>query len=260
MKVELQCEHKLAIRSAIEAAAIVLCYFRTSKLETTFKADNSPVTLADLKSSQHIMSQLKTTGIPVLSEEGVQVNYEERKSWNELWIVDPLDGTKEFIAGRENFAINIALVKSGKPTFGVIVIPVSGDVYFGGKQFGSYHTKVSDPELDDINVLPRKNTPLDILVVTGGKATDSSFFTETDLVSKSYSSFEFMQVASSVKFCLLAEGVADIYPRDYPCMEWDTASGHAILNGVGKDIYRKDSGIPLRYNKEDLYVPFFISS
>lgn len=259
MKVVLPIKYKIAIHSAIEASEIVMKYFRTQELGMTIKSDNSPVTLADLKSSEHIIASLKETKIPVLSEEGDEIEYQERKLWDELWIVDPLDGTKEFIAGKENFAINIGLVKNGEPIFGVIVIPVSGEVYFGGKEMGSFYTTKNDLDLSDLSILPTKKTPKDVLVVTGGKSTGEEFFDKSGLISKEYDSIEFLKVASSVKFCLLAEGIADVYPRDYPCMEWDTASGQAILNGVGKDVYRKDSGVPLRYNKEDLYVPFFIS-
>lgn len=259
MKIELEEKYLIAVHAATEAAEIVLNYFRTQDLGLTLKSDNSPVTKADLKSSEYIINRLKETGIPVLSEEGNEVDFEKRKSWSELWIVDPLDGTKEFVAGKDNFAINIGLVREGNPIFGVIVIPVLGEVYFGGKEMGSFFTTTSDTQFNNLERLPRNRTKNDTLVVTGGKQTKEEFFNSFEEITKRYTSIEFLKVASSVKFCLLADGLADIYPRDYPCMEWDTASGQAILNGVGKDIYRKDTGIPLRYNKEDLYVPNFIS-
>lgn len=259
MKVEIPNNYRVAICAAVEAAHLIMQYFRTENLGMELKVDNSPVTQADLKSSEHITARLLETGIPVLSEEGSQVDYSERQQWEQLWIVDPLDGTKEFIAGKENFAVNIGLVHQGKPVFGVIVIPVSGEVYFGGSELGSFSTTTGDLDFSRLTKLPNKKTPANVLIVTGGKSTSQEFFYESGLIKKKYNSVEFLKVASSVKFCLLAQGIADIYPRDYPCMEWDTASGHAILNGIGKDIYRKDSGIPLRYNKEDLYVPFFIS-
>jgi 3'(2'), 5'-bisphosphate nucleotidase len=258
-KPEIPEEYQIAIRAAVQAAKLVLGYFRTNQLETEWKADESPVTIADLESSLLLTNELQKTGIPVLSEEGGEIPYEERKKWNELWIVDPLDGTKEFIAGRKNFAINVALVRESRPIFGVIVIPVTGEVFFGGAEFGSYTTTTEDILLENSVKLPTENTPRKVLVVAGGKSTSKDFFEETELVEKNYDSIEFRKVASSVKFCLMAKGQVDIYPRDYPCMEWDTASGHAILQGIGKDIYRKETGKPLQYNKEDLYVPYFIS-
>ena len=259
MKLELPHTYQTAIRAAIQASSLVMGYFRTNELGTEFKSDESPVTIADLESSRIITNELKKTNIPVLSEEGGEIPFEERKLWDELWIVDPLDGTKEFIAGKENFAINIGLVKGGKPIFGVIVIPVSGEVFFGGAEIGSYATSIEDVKLEQLIELPCENTPREVLIVAGGKPTPTLFYEESNLVRKEYDSIEFRKVASSVKFCLMAKGQVDIYPRDYPCMEWDTASGHAILQGIGKDIYKEATGKPLRYNKEDLYVPYFIS-
>lgn len=259
MEIELKEIYHLAIVTAIEAAEEVMTFFRKDSLETTLKNDDSPVTQADINSSRIIEDALAQTGIPVLSEEGEEIAYEERKKWTKLWIVDPLDGTKEFIKGRENFTVNIGLVENGEPQFGVIVIPYEGLVYFGGKKIGSYCATVSDFEKGILTELPSEITPEKTLVIAGGRKTGEEFYESHLKEMKSHQEEEFVQVASSVKFCMIAEGKVDFYPRNYPCMEWDTAAGQALLNGIGKNVYHHLTGNPLRYNKEDLYVPFFVS-
>lgn len=250
--------YKIAIEASMKASEIVMQYFGNQSFETEIKEDNSPVTDADISSSELITSILRGTNIPILSEEGIEVAYQERKKWNKLWIVDPLDGTKEFIKGTHEFTINIGLVENGAPIFGVIAHPPSKKVYFGNKEMGSWMFNYQSGSYENAIKLPLKETPDEELIVTGGKNTGTEFYEDSDLIEKEFDEVFFKKISSALKFCKIAEGIADIYPRNYPCMEWDTAAGHAIVHGVGKDLYEIESGKVMEYNKENLYVPNFL--
>ncbi len=252
----------IAISAAIRAGEEILHIYQSGDFSIEIKDDNSPVTKADKLSSKVIVAELAKTNIPVLSEEEKEIDFETRKHWSELWIVDPLDGTKEFIKKNGEFAINIGLVKNKKPFLGVIYIPVSGEIFYGSKETGSF--KCSKNEYlakgikSDYKQLPyHKNT--NEYVVTGSRSHSSeetqNFF---EKLKKKHTNSNFKKIGSSVKFCRLAEGKVDIYPRFQYCMEWDTAAGHAILLGAGKDM-RKIDGSEVVYNKKDLLSPFFIA-
>ena len=260
----------VAIRAAIEAGAKIMSVYTdpNADFEIERKADNSPLTIADKKANEVICNVLSETKIPILSEEGKKLPYETRREWNELWIVDPLDGTKEFIKKNGEFTVNIAYVKKGIPQAGVIYIPVKKELYIGDCEYGAFKLEdINSISLEeDLNSLIKKSTKLPVnekrekfTVV----ASRSHLSQETEdfikKMEKLHSSIETISKGSSLKLCLIAEGKADIYPRFAPTMEWDTAAGHAIIRAAGKDVYHTDEKTTLTYNKEDLLNPWFIA-
>lgn len=259
----------LAIRAALEAGADICRIYNSadSDFGIEYKADHSPLTLADKASDATIGRFLSTTPYPVLTEERKALPYEERKLWHKLWIVDPLDGTKEFIKKNGEFTVNIALVEDGVPTLGVIYVPVKKRLYFGAYGIGSYR-------VDPIDKLPSEIT-MDDLMTTASRlplpehtrpytvvASRSHLSVETEAfineLRAEHPTLELVSIGSSLKICLVCEGTADIYPRFAPTMEWDTAAGHAIARAAGKEIFHTDRKTPLHYNKEELLNPWFI--
>ena len=236
------------------------------------KADHSPLTLADLTAHALIVEALQTTGIPVVSEEGAQRDDSERCSWKKLWVVDPLDGTKEFIKRNGEFTVNIALVIDGKPVMGVVYVPVSRKVYYGlqalpafaveKEENGAWRAVVGkDGSLTSVEKLPAVEVRHESYVVV---ASRSHLSPETeDYIShlrEKHSDVQLRSAGSSLKLCLIAEGSADVYPRFAPTMEWDTAAGDAVVRAAGGEtVYAEDESLPLHYNKPDLHNPWFIS-
>ena len=260
----------IAVRAALKAGMRIMNVYTdpNSDFEIERKADNSPLTIADRKAHEVIAETLASTPYPVLSEEGKKFPYENRKEWNELWIVDPLDGTKEFIKRNGEFTVNIAYVKNGVPEAGVIYIPVKKELFIADCEFGAY--KLSDVvSIDDSETidnlmnrgvrLPHAEQRSNFVVV----ASRSHLSTETEAfieeMKKEHENVETLSSGSSLKLCLIAEGKADVYPRFAPTMEWDTAAGHAIIRAAGKEVYHTDGVEPLHYNKEDLLNPWFIA-
>ena len=192
------------------------------------------------------------TNIPILSEEGKLTEYKERKNWKLLWIVDPLDGTKEFVKRNGEFTVNIALVKNGKPIIGVIFVPVKGWLYYASSN-GSYR------EIDEKKVkLPLENKSINFKVV-GSRSHQSPETKEYfDDIRKRKKNVEIVSMGSSLKICLVAEGSADVYPRFAPTMEWDTAAGHAIAKHAGKKLIDLKTNQEMVYNRERLTNNWFI--
>ena len=232
------------------------------------KSDNSPLTIADQKAHIIIMEGLKEFGLPVLSEEGSQINYEVRKNWTNYWLVDPLDGTKEFINKNGDFTVNIALISHQKPIFGVVYAPVPGIIYWGSKS-GSYRLNMKQfEEIDfmDFNRIQNMAEKLpcdpeyDGFVVLGSRS-HMNVETETFIrkLEHIHPNLSFISRGSSLKFCTLAEGGADVYPRFGPTMEWDTAAGHAVAVFAGCFVNQIENRLPLDYNKPSLLNPFFIA-
>ncbi len=248
-----------AISASLEAGSAIMEVYGSEDFEVEKKADNSPLTLADRKSQEVIAQILKNTGIPVLSEEGKHLPYSERKKWEWLWIVDPLDGTKEFIKRNGEFTVNIALVHGNKTVAGVIYVPVKNELYFSDGE-ASYYAKVVNGNPVDLEKLPLNNDQKDKMVVVASRShlnEDTKLFIEK-LKENSDKELELVSAGSSLKFCLVASGAADIYPRYAPTMEWDTAAGHAIVKTAGFNVYDVSTGNELEYNKEDLYNPYFV--
>lgn len=256
-----------AIRAVVEAGEIILQFY-DSNYETQLKDDLSPLTSADLAANAHINSRLSLTDIPVLSEEGIEIPYNERKSWIHYWLVDPLDGTKEFIKHNGEFTVNIALMEANKPVIGVIYIPVTSMLYFGLINKGSYrieknHLNTTLFSFEEIvkhaEKLPLKTTinPIRILASRSHINTETSAL--IDRICFEFPENEIINVGSSLKFCMLAEGSAHYYPRFGPTMEWDTAAGHAIAEFAGVAVKSWPEFKNLAYNKPSLVNPAFVA-
>ncbi len=240
------------------------------------KDDKSPLTLADKKSHEIIMDVLAQTitvnncTVPVLSEEGRGIPFDERKEWEYFWLVDPLDGTKEFVKRNGEFTVNIALIQEHKPVLGIIYIPVKDVFYFAAINLGTYKLENSENLVDNISIkelldksqrLPLTSNDKSSLTVIGSRSHTSEEFSEfVKRLNEKYGNVEFISSGSSLKLCLVAEGKADVYPRFGPTMEWDTAAGQAIVEQAEGRVMDIQTGEPLRYNKENLLNPFFIVS
>lgn len=243
----------IGIEAAEEASIQILEVYHSNDFNVEAKEDNSPLTRADQKAHHAIVKILEQTNFPILSEEGKNIPYFEREHWKHFWMVDPLDGTKEFIKRNGEFTVNIALIEGNQPVLGVVVMPTSGKVYYGAQGLGSFVK-----ENGVIKQLPPKkrvdlNQP-QLRVV----ASRSHMSEETNQFIKSLHKPVLISKGSSLKFMLLAENEADIYPRFAPTMEWDTAAAHAIVNQIGVHVLNYDSQAELVYNKENLLNPSFI--
>ncbi len=270
-----------ALAAAIEAGHAILDVYRSSDFKVEEKADKSPLTLADKHSHETIVRRLEETDIPVLSEEGKDIPYKERKRWETYWLIDPLDGTKEFIKKNGEFTVNIAIIRDRKPAAGVIYAPDKNVLYFALNDLGAYKAD----SIDGIESINRQaadsaagGTAEAIESIIGASTTlPASYSTHrpfTIIGSRSHASpeleefveekrqehgeVEFISAGSSLKLCLVAEGKADIYPRTGPTMEWDTAAGQAIAENAGCKVLKYDTIEPLMYNKENLLNPWFV--
>ncbi|HIP13427.1 MAG TPA: 3'(2'),5'-bisphosphate nucleotidase [Arcobacter sp.] len=217
-----------------------------------YKDDNSPLTEADLKSNEIICSKLEKLypNIPILSEENREVDYNERKDWKVFWLIDPIDGTKEFIKKNGEFTVNIALVENDTPVLGVVYAPVLDEMYVAKKGLGAFKNGVKLP-------LVKNESPKELLHVVASKSHLSQE-TQKFIDNLETKRVEQISKGSSLKLCMVAEGIADIYPRLAPTMEWDTAAAHAIVLESGKEVIQFESKEALVYNKENLLNPWFI--
>ena len=227
------------------------------KIEVVQKKDLSPLTKADIASNKIILHSLEAidNSIPVLSEESL-VNWNERKKWNKYWLVDPLDGTKEFIKKNGEFTVNIALIENNKPILGVIYVPTKSTLYFAQQNFGSFKINITSElkSLDGAKKIFVSNQKI-IQRVIGSRSHSNQDFDEW--VKNNFPNSLIVQAGSSYKFCLIAEGSADIYPRFGPTSEWDIAAGHIIVNEAGGEVRTFDN-TDINYNtKEDLINPHF---
>jgi len=256
---------KVAIEASIEAGEAIMNVYETA-FNIESKEDNSPLTEADKKANSIINNHLSELTIPIISEENKQVPFSIRKNWDACWIVDPVDGTKEFIKRNGEFTVNIALVTKGVPQLGVIYVPDSKTLYFADvkenigfkAQLASHKASIADV-LNNCEVLNPKSSELGYTRVVGSRShmnQETLDFVET-LKAKG-KEIEIVSKGSSLKFCLIAEGNADVYPRYAPTMEWDTAAGHAICKAVGIDVISLKTNEALLYNKENLLNPWFL--
>ena len=240
------------------------------------KDDKSPLTLADKRSHEIIEKILEQTvtvnnsTVPILSEEGKEIPYDERIKWEYFWLVDPLDGTKEFIKRNGEFTVNIALIHKHKPILGIIYIPVKDVFYFAAANFGTYKLENSGILTENLSIeelidksqkLPLNSNDKTTLTVIGSRSHTSEEFTEfVKQLNQKHENVEFISSGSSLKLCLVAEGKADVYPRFGPTMEWDTAAGQAIVEQAKGTVMETETNEPLSYNKSNLLNPFFIVS
>ena len=254
----------IAITAALEAGKAILEIYHSGAFDIEIKGDNSPLTRADKASHNVIMSYLESTGIPVLSEEGRDIPYQERKDWKQLWIVDPIDGTKEFIKRNGEFTVNIALIEDQKTVIGIIFVPVTGELYFSSKKLGAFKVKV---DLNNFNIeelilnasklpLKRKESIFTIVASRSHMSPETESYVqqmrnihgEVDLISK----------GSSLKLCMVAEGTANCYPRFAPTMEWDTAAGQAICEHAGFKVIDWETKESMLYNRQELLNKWFL--
>jgi len=254
---------ELIVKAAQEAAKKILEIY-AQDFEVFEKADASPLTLADQTAHKTIESFLKNTPHPILSEEGVHLPFVKRKNWNAFWLVDPLDGTKEFVKKNGEFTVNIALIKDGVPVLGVVYAPILNQLYLGGEGIGAFKILITPQQQFSMDMLNESNkipkVAPDIFTIVASKShhsPENEAFVEK--MKQKYGNVKFVSLGSSLKLCLVAEGVAHVYPRLAPTMEWDTAAGHAVCLAAGKRVYQYDNGEPLQYNKENLLNPFFVA-
>jgi 3'(2'), 5'-bisphosphate nucleotidase len=258
----------LALRSAFAAGNAVMKIYGNDRLIIKRKKDFSPLTLADQSAHEVLMTFLDKSQIPVISEEGQQYEYEIRKNWDFYWLVDPLDGTKEFLKRNGEFTVNIALVKYNLPVIGVVYAPASGHLYYGAPDLGAYLLSTGGFQNDipaEMTQIIRLSEKLPLRIDRDNftvVASRSHINFETQryiqMLQKNYKTVDVISKGSSLKFCLVAEGKADIYPRFGPTMEWDTAAGQAVALHSGCSVVRYDTGEILNYNKKDLRNPWFI--
>jgi 3'(2'), 5'-bisphosphate nucleotidase len=256
---------KIAIEASLEAGNVIMAVYDTA-FNIEFKEDKSPLTEADRQANDVINSFLTKTEFPIISEENKQTDYKIRKQWKTCWIVDPVDGTKEFIKRNGEFTVNIALVTNGKPVLGVIYVPATRVLYYADviKKKG-FIAELSEGEttinhvLENSKKIQPSSTKSNGIKVIGSRSHMNEktldYIKSIETVGKNV---EIVSKGSSLKFCLLAQGLADVYPRFAPTMEWDTAAGQAICNAVGIDVISQETKQPLLYNKKNLLNPWFI--
>lgn len=245
---------KNVISIAEQAAKAILDVYGKRDYETFEKSDQSPVTEADLAANRVIVEGLSKldSSIPILSEESEDIPWSTRKAWDKYWLVDPLDGTKEFIKGNGEFTVNIALIEHNQPTIGVVYVPVKGVCYFAEKN-RAWVKKES--QIQEIHTSKKvENQPWRVL------GSRSSYSHLNDKFIDSLGEHTLISAGSSLKFCLIAEGLADIYPRYVPTSEWDTAAAHCILKAAGGEVLNAKTLEPLSYNQKASYLnDFFIA-
>jgi 3'(2'), 5'-bisphosphate nucleotidase len=243
----------LAIKASELASQAILDVYHSPNFEVEAKGDNSPLTLADKKAHDIIAEILKPTSLPILSEEGKSIPFSTRKNWKTFWMVDPLDGTKEFIKRNGEFTVNIALIENQKPVLGVVAVPVTGEIYHSAQGMGAFKIQNSKSvQLKKVEKVDLKSIGIRVV------ASRSHLSPETQQFIDSLNNPQLVSKGSSLKFMMLADGVADVYPRFAPTMEWDTAAAHAVVNELGIRVVEKDTNRELHYNKENLLNPFFM--
>ena len=265
-------EIKELIKISLEAGKVILEIYESGDFGIEAKSDSSPLTLADKKSHNVLVQGLETLFVngdvlPILSEEGKQIAYETRKEWNQYWLIDPLDGTKEFIKKNGEFTVNIALIENQTPIAGFVYIPVKKVLYFAWEGFGAF--KINEIDLENMEDSFGK-----VLMLDGGKreigedvrvvASRSHLSPETEKyiekLEKEFPTVTTVSSGSSIKLCMVADGSADVYPRFAPTMEWDTAAAQAVCKMAGVQVIDvKTKGI-MKYNRENLLNNWFLVS
>jgi 3'(2'), 5'-bisphosphate nucleotidase len=261
---------KLAVTAAFKAGEEILKIYSTDFYVET-KSDNTPVTLADKASGQCITRILSGTNIPVISEEEEILDYSIRKNWKQVWIVDPLDGTKEYVKRNGEFAVNIALVENNKPVIGIIYAPTLKDIYFAYAGGGSYKITQHDMivELTKKNLpdhlfefakkLPSQKLPKAYTIVGSRSHLSREINEHVEKLRNLYGEVDMISVGSSIKQCWVAEGKAHEYVRYGTTMEWDTAAGQCILEEAGCRLIDLETSLPMVYNRENMKNNYFVA-
>ncbi|MCH6235763.1 3'(2'),5'-bisphosphate nucleotidase CysQ [Cognataquiflexum rubidum] len=249
-KISLSVLTELAKTASKKAGEKILGIYQSEEIGLTLKGDQSPLTLADQAAHDEIVIHLAQTGLPILSEEGSSVPFEIRKDWEYFWLVDPLDGTKEFVKRNGEFTVNIALIHQGTPVIGVVYAPVLDWLYWGNSEIGAWK-QVGLEESQKLNEV----TDATVKTIV---ASRSHMNPETaDFIAK-YPQAEVISIGSSIKFMLVAENKAQLYPRFGPTMEWDTAAAHAVVMAMGGKVLAMKGQASLTYNKPNLLNPDFL--
>ena len=252
---------KVAIMAALEAGRKIMEIYADDDYGVELKGDASPLTFADKAAHEVIMQALRQTGLPVLSEEGPEISYAERSEWERFWMVDPLDGTKEFISRNGEFTVNIALIEQGCPVLGAVYVPVIDELYIGQDGKGALLIRAAASEACAAVSLPYgAGAEADsVYRVVGSRShLNEETLAFIEGLRTEHPEIEIVQRGSSLKICMVAAGDADIYPRFGPTMEWDTAAGHAVVRAAGKRLVVAGSGDEVQYNKEHLLNPSFV--
>lgn len=241
-------------RIAEEAAEAILEVYQSAELRVDLKEDFSPLTQADLASHQHILTGLERLSpkFPVLSEESQGITYHERRHWDTFWLVDPLDGTKEFLRRNGEFTINIALIHGHRAVLGVVHLPVSGQTYWAAEGEGAFRS--ANGETVRLQAAQTIGQPVKVVASRSHAATPTVQFLDRLAQGRDVA---VVSKGSALKLCMVAEGEADLYPRLAPTMEWDTAAAQCVVEQAGGRVTTLGNE-PLRYNKEDLLNPFFM--
>ncbi|MBR4055584.1 MAG: 3'(2'),5'-bisphosphate nucleotidase CysQ [Rikenellaceae bacterium] len=259
-----------AYNAAVRAGAVILDIYKREDYHISLKNDQSPLTIADRRAHETIKEYLGSTRIPILSEEGREMLYDERKNWELFWLVDPLDGTKEFINGNNEFTVNIALMSDNEAVAAVVYVPYISRMFMAVKGGGAYVkenvTASADSEADyasigegliSLPVATKGNEPMQIAISRSHNTPET--FAHIDAIRTCVPDLEVVEQGSSYKFCMLAEGTVDYYVRTSNTYEWDTAAGELILEEAGGSTVAIDSGKHLAYNKELLNNPHFVA-
>ena len=257
---------RVALDASLEAGKAILEIYGSEDVGVEYKKDQSPLTRADRAAHEVLMKHLSPTGIPVLSEEGKHMPFEDRRGWDALWIVDPVDGTKEFIKRNGEFTVNVALVKAGRVVCGVVLAPVLGHAYVGEVGSGAWRCEVDmagDTSVDQAwearQALPlaqAQNRPFTVVASRSHMSPETEAYVER--AREEHGDVNLISKGSSLKLCMVAEGTADAYPRFAPTMEWDTAAGQAVCEAAGCDVVDQNTGATMRYNREELLNAWFL--
>ena len=251
--------YDLLLKSIIDLAEragkdIINIYNNSIDYNITYKSDSSPLTAADKASNKTICDGLEkiTPDIPIISEEGKDISYSKRKTWKTFWLIDPLDGTKEFINKNGEFSVNIALIDNNVPIMGVVHAPVIQTTWYGSVYHKSY--KINNNKTFNIKV-NSPNKEESIKVVSSRSHSNNP---KLEKYLKQFKNYSLVKMGSSIKICLVADGTAHVYPRFGPTMEWDTAAAHAVVKYAGGNIFDLNTDEELRYNKKNLLNPEFL--
>lgn len=254
-------EYHLTIRAALDASKVIMEIY-AGNFERIEKADGSPVTIADISASKIIAEYLRQTNIPITGEEIEKEPFSIRSTWKRVWCVDPLDGTKEFIKKNGEFVVNIALIEDGKPIYGIIASPIRREIILGNKASGAFQMSYDDALIPEkwtkLNQLSPVNSPVHI--IASRSHYSGNLLKLAQYIEKEHGEIRSTAMGSALKFFDLVNGIADVYPRFAPTMEWDIAAGQAIYEAIGGEVIQAETGKPLVYNKKDLKNPYFVAS
>ncbi len=253
---------KIAIQAALAAGRKIMEIYETGDFGVDMKSDNSPLTKADIASHNVIMEFLEKTGIPVLSEEGKDIPYSERQNWENLWIVDPSDGPKDFIKKNGEFTVNIALIENHQPVAGVVYAPAIDELYYSDRENGAFLTmgkhsqSLESAIVNSVKIPSERPTKYTVVASRSHMSSETEDFVNELRVE--HGELELISKGSSLKLCMVARGKANCYPRFAPTMEWDTAAGQAICNHAGFTVTDWKTKEPMQYNREELLNNWFL--